>query len=63
MRERERERESCSRATKERIREKEREGLPPAALLPYAAAGLCSHERWELSGCDPSPCVVLFLYL
>jgi len=32
-----RERESCSRATKERRREKEREGLPPAALLPYEA--------------------------
>ena len=58
-----RERESCRRATKERRREKEREGLPPAALLPYAAAALCSNERWELSGCDHPPCVVFFLYL
>jgi len=49
--------------TKERRREKEREGLPPAALLPYAAAAQCSNLRWELSGCDPPPCVVFFLYL
>jgi len=62
-RERERERESCSRATKERRREKEREGLPPATLLLYVAAALCSNERWELSGRDPPPCVVFFLYL
>ena len=41
---RERERESCSRATKERRRVKEREGLPPAALLLYAIAALCSNE-------------------
>jgi len=40
-------RESCSRATKERRREKEREGLPPAALLLYAAAALCSSGRLE----------------
>ena len=47
----------------EKKREKEREGLPLAALLPYAAAAPCSNERWELSECDPSPCVVFFLYL
>jgi len=49
--------------TKERRREKEREGLPPAALLLYAVAALCSNERWELIGCDPPPCVVFFFYL
>jgi hypothetical protein len=54
------ERESKNKREKKR---KKREGLPPAALLLYAAAALCSNERWELSGCDPSPCVVFFLYL
>jgi len=57
-----RERESSSRATKERRRERERR-VQPAALLPYAAAAQCGNVRWELSECDPPPCVVFFLYL
>ena len=46
----------------ERRREKEREGLLSAVLLFYAAAVLCSNERWELSECDFFLCVVFFFY-
>jgi len=46
-----------------REKKRERKRRAATALLPYAAAALCSNERWELSGCDPPPCVVFFLYL
>jgi len=48
---------------KKREKERKKEGLQPAALLPYAAAAQYSNVRWELSGCDPPPCVVFFLHL
>jgi hypothetical protein len=46
-----------------REEERKKEGLQPAALLPYATAALRSNERWKLSGCDPPPCYILSLSL
>jgi hypothetical protein len=48
---------------KKREKKRKKEGLQPTALLLFAAAAQYSNVRWELSGYDPSPCVVFFLYL